>query len=296
MAEPAPTASLPTPAAAAQSDDPWWRRWARKIVGPPRNRVELLQQINAARRVGLIEIDAADMVRGVFETDELQVRDIMIPRAQMVVMEHDWTLSQVQREATDSGHSRFPVVSDSRDEILGILMAKELIDLGSDTNNADPQAAFDFERYVRPAVFVPESKRVNVLLKEFRVSRNHMAVVVDEYGGVAGLVTIEDLLEQIVGDIDDEYDVASGAAILRLEDNRFQVQGLTPVIEFNRYFDAEFSDEEFDTIGGRVTHAFGHVPKRGETLVIGHFQFNIQSADSRRIHQIQVTVLPEAET
>lgn len=268
------------------------RRFGMRLAGPPRNREELVHVLQEAQQGDLLDIDALWMMQGVLNVSELQVRDIMIPRSQMVVVERDANPDEILPMAIESGHSRFPVIGESRDEVVGILLAKDMLRLakeGESMNN------FNMGEVLRPAAFVPESKRVNVMLKEFRASRNHMAVVVDEYGGVAGLVTIEDALEEIVGDIDDEYDQAEGAYILRQDKNRYQVRSLTPVSEFNHYFSCDFSDEEFDTIGGLVMHEFGHMPKRGESVTIERLQFNVQRADSRRIYLFQLVVLPEAE-
>lgn len=261
----------------------WWRRLTQRLAGGPRTREDLNDLLDGAHESGLVDADAASMIRGVFETGQLQVRDIMVPRAQMVVVERDWPLEQLLREVVDAGHSRFPVIGDSRDEIIGILLAKDLLRFTS----SDVET-FDLNRWLRPVAFVPESKRVNVLLKDFRKSRNHMALVADEYGSVAGLVTIEDVLEQIVGEIDDEHDESESAQIQKQDDRRFLVQGLTPIDEFNRYFNAEFSDEDFDTVGGLVMHELGHMPRRGESIQIDRFQFNVQRADSRRVHLLQV--------
>lgn len=269
----------------------WLRQIGMSLAGPPRDRDELVAVLKEAQENGLLDIDALWMMQGVLKVSEQQVRDIMIPRSQMVVVESDAAAVDVLSSAIESGHSRFPVIGESRDEVVGILLAKDMLQLAESGNDGDN---FELGSVLRPAVYVPESKRVNVLLKEFKASRNHMAVVVDEYGGVAGLVTIEDALEQIVGDIDDEYDQAEGANILRQEKNRFLIRSLTPVEEFNEYFETEFSDEDFDTIGGLVVHEFGHMPKRGETTIIDRFQFNVQRADSRRIHLFQMTILPEA--
>lgn len=272
-----------------QRNNGWLRQLGQSLAGPPRDREELIAILDQARRNNLLDADALWMMQGVLGVSQIQVRDVMVPRSQMVVVERAAKPAQILPVVLESGHSRFPVIGESRDEVAGILLAKDMLKLAPEDEAAD----FDLARVLRPAVFVPEAKRVNVLLKEFRASRNHMALVVDEYGGVAGLVTIEDALEQIVGDIDDEYDQAEGAPILRQESNRFLVRSLTPVEEFNRYFGSGFSDEEFDTIGGLVMHEFGHMPKRGEAVVIGRFQFNVQRADSRRIHLFQLTVLPE---
>ena len=254
-----------------------------------RSREDLLGLLQAAREDNLLDADAADMIRGVLATSQLQVRDIMVPRAQMIVLERIWPLERLLREVVDTGHSRFPVIGDSKDEVVGILLAKDLLRFTA--NVPDYEAGtFDLRRTLRPAVFVPESKRVNVLLKDFRKSHNHMAIVADEYGGVAGLVTIEDVLEQIVGEIADEFDESESAHILKQDDRHYLVNGLTPIAEFNRYFDARFSDEEFDTVAGLVMHRMGHMPRRGEGIRIGRFQFNIQRADSRRIHLLQVAL------
>lgn len=244
----------------------WWRRLTQRLAGGPRTREDLNELLDGAHESGLVDADAASMIRGVFETGQLQVRDIMVPRAQMVIVERDWPLEQLLAEVVESGHSRYPVIGDSRDEIVGILLAKDLLRF---TSSEAPD--FDIARWLRPAAFVPESKRVNVLLKDFRKSRNHMALVADEYGGVAGLVTIEDVLEQIVGEIDDEHDESESAQILKQDDRRYLVQGLTPIADFNQYFGAEFSDEDFDTVAGLVMHELGHMPRRGESIQIDRF-------------------------
>lgn len=266
----------------------WLQRLARRFGGGGvRTREDLLELLRQASNLQLLDADALTMFQGILETAETQVRDIMVPRAQMTFVERIWPLDKLIREVVESGHSRFPVIGESRDEIVGVLLAKDLLRFSS----SDAQN-FDIARWLRPVQFVPESKRVNVLLKEFKRGRNHMAIVVDEYGGVAGLVTIEDVLEQIVGEIDDEYDEAEGARILKQDERRFLVAGLTPLEEFNEYFQTDFPTEEFDTIGGLVTHRFGHMPKRGESLRIDPFSFNVQRADSRRVHLLQVTLSP----
>lgn len=269
----------------------WWHRLTQRMGGALRTREDLLELLQEARSANLMDADALTMFQGVLETAETQVRDIMVPRAQMVVVERDWALDQLLRVVVESGHSRFPVIGDSKDEIVGILLAKDLLKFTSTVPGFNA-GTFDLGRMLRPVAFIPESKRVNVLLKDFRKGRNHMALVVDEYGGVAGLVTIEDVLEQIVGEIDDEYDEAEGALILKQDERRYMVNGLTPIEDFNEYFGSEFSDEEFDTVGGLVMHSFGHMPKRGESLRIGRFSFNVQRADSRRLHMLQVTIAP----
>ncbi|MFI4978841.1 MAG: HlyC/CorC family transporter [Nevskiales bacterium] len=267
----------------------WWRRLTQRMARSPQSREDLMGLLQAAREDNLLDSDAADMIRGVFDTSQLQVRDIMVPRAQMIVLEQTWSLDRLLREVVEAGHSRFPVIGDSKDEVVGILLAKDLIKFTANVPGFEV-GTYDLRRWLRPAVFVPESKRVNVLLKDFRKGHNHMAIVADEYGGVAGLVTIEDVLEQIVGQIDDEFDESESAHILKQDDRHYLVNGLTPVGEFNSYFNADFSDEEFDTVAGLVMHGFGHMPRRGESLRIDRFQFNVQRADSRRVHLLQVAL------
>lgn len=266
----------------------WWRRVTQAFVHAPQTREELMAVLTEAREAELLDADALAMFKGVLETAETQVRDIMVPRAQMVVIEAEAALTTVIATVVESGHSRYPVIGDSRDEVLGILLAKDLLRFAREAGDGAHEP-FDLRALLRPAVFVPESKRVNVLLKDFKRGRNHMAVVVDEYGGVAGLVTIEDVLEQIVGEIDDEYDEAEAALILRQDERRFLVSALTPIEAFNEYFSAQLPDDEFDTIGGLVVHHFGHMPRRGESLSLAGFSFNVQRADSRRLHLLQVT-------
>ncbi len=283
----------------------WWRKLTQSLAGGPQTREDLLSILHAAREQQLVDSDALLMIQGVLDTSELQVRDVMVTRGQMAVVERDWSLDQIVPVVVESGHSRFPVTGDSRDQIVGILLAKDLLRFTSTVTGVDastprqphPEAGFDIGRLLRPVAFVPESKRLNVLLKEFRGSRNHMAVVVNEYGGISGLVTIEDVIEQIVGEISDEHDESETAKIQKQDERRYLVQGLTPVAEFNQYFQqfgAEFPTEEFDTVGGLVIHRFGHMPRRGESVKIGRFGFNVQRADTRRVHLLQVTVMPEA--
>ena len=265
----------------------WWRRVTQRLAGGPRTRDDLLELLRDAREAELIDNDAMSMFEGIVQTTEMHVRDVMVPRAQMVIVEAEWTLDKIFEVVIESGHSRFPVIGDSKDEVVGILLAKDLLKFSS---NVPAPGTFDIARLVRPATFVPESKRLNILLKEFRRSRNHMALVVDEYGGIAGLITIEDVLEQIVGEIDDEYDEAEGARILKQDERRYLVSALATIEEFNAYFGTQFPTDEFDTIGGYVLHQFGHMPKRGESTRIERYSFNVQRADTRRVHQFLVTV------
>lgn len=262
-----------------------WLDWlSHAISGEPQNRAELLDLLRDAQYRNLLDADALAMIEGALQVGDMQVRDIMVPRAQMVVIEEDLPPEEFVRAVIESGHSRFPVIGDSRDEVRGILLAKDLL-----AYFADPaEGRLDLDDIMRPVVYIPESKRLNVLLREFRASRNHMAVVVDEYGGVAGLVTIEDVLEQIVGEIDDEHDIDEGDYIRPFGKGEYTVKALTPIEDFNEYFDKEFSSTEFDTIGGLVVKAFGHMPGRGESQEIGGMRFQVLRADNRRVHLLRV--------
>jgi len=251
----------------------------------PDNREELLDVLRAAYERSLLDADALSMIEGVMQVSEMQVREIMIPRAQMDVVDIDAAHEQILPYVIETAHSRFPVVDGERDNVIGILLAKDLLRLCTGEN-------INLREILRPAVYVPESKRLNVLLREFRSSRNHIAIVVDEYGGVAGLVTIEDVLEQIVGDIEDEYDYdESEDNILQEKGNLYRVKAQTEIADFNETLGSQYSDEEFDTIGGLVVHAFGHLPKRGESVEIDDFRFQVTRADSRRIHTLLVSPL-----
>jgi magnesium and cobalt transporter len=260
----------------------WLRRLTRE---GPRDRVELVEMLRAAARGGMIDADALAMIQGVLRVADLHVRDIMVPRSQMVVLERDSEPQSLLPAVVESGHSRFPVIGDDRDQVVGILLAKDLLRYFAE----GASGAFDIREVLRPAAFVPESKRLNVLLKEFRVSRNHMAIVVDEYGGVSGLVTIEDVIEEIVGEIADEYDTDEDQTIRREGDRQFVVLALTRVQEFNDFFSMRFSDEEYDTIGGLVMHQFGRLPRRGEAVTMDGIEFKVLRADRRRIDQLRVT-------
>ena len=270
----------------------FFQKLSRVFLNHPENRDELLSVLKKSQKSNLFDLEALTMIVGVRQVDEIQVRDIMIPRSHMVVLEEENSYEEMLPVVINPGHSRFPVIGDGRDEIVGILLAKDLLRYSNQESRRD----FEIKDVLRSPSFVPESKRLNVLLKEFRFSRNHMAMVIDEYGGVAGLVTIEDVLEQIVGDIDDEHDVEDIGNIRRLGVSRYSVKALTPVDEFNDYFKSDFSDEDFDTLAGLVMTHLGHLPKRGESVVIDRFLFKIMSADSRRIKHLQVLLLPAART
>ncbi|NTV96183.1 MAG: CBS domain-containing protein [Thiobacillus sp.] len=251
----------------------------------PDNREELLDLLRAAYDNNLLDADALSMIEGVMQVSEMQVREIMIPRAQMDVVDINDPHDEILRFVLETAHSRFPAVDGERDNVLGILLAKDLLRLyaGEDVN---------LREMLRPAVYVPESKRLNVLLREFRSSRNHIAIVVDEYGGAAGLVTIEDVLEQIVGDIEDEYDYDEDEDnILQESDHTWRVKAQTEIADFNEIVGAEFSDGEFDTVGGLVVNAFGRMPKRGELIDIDNYRVRVTRADSRRLHTVVVEKL-----
>lgn len=268
----------------------WWADFLGKFGTNKDERAYLLEQLQQAQARGVINMEALSMIEGVFQVSEMRVRDIMVPRAHVVVLQEDMTVEDMLPTIANSGHSRFPVVDESLDEIVGILLAKDLSRYSDEKSRSD----FDLKDILRPAVFVPESKRLNVLLKDFRTSRNHMAIVIDEYSGVSGLVTIEDVLEQIVGEIDDEHDAADVTNIRRHGFHRYSIRGLTPISEFNAFFDTDLSNDQFDTIAGIVTHEIGHLPERGEEVTIGRYLFKVISANSRRINNLQVTLLPDS--
>ncbi|WP_075180677.1 CNNM family magnesium/cobalt transport protein CorC [Pantoea sp. 1.19] len=253
--------------------------------GEPKNREDLLELIRDSEQNDLIDPDTRDMLEGVMDIAEQRVRDIMIPRSQMVTLKRSQTLDECLDVIIESAHSRFPVISEDKDHVEGILMAKDLLPFMR--SDAD---AFSMEKVLRPAVVVPESKRVDRMLKEFRQQRYHMALVIDEFGGVSGLVTIEDILELIVGEIEDEYDDEEESDIRQLSRHAYTMRALTPIEDFNEVFGTHFSDDEVDTIGGLVMQGFGHLPARGESIDIDGYQFKVAMADSRRIIQVHVKI------
>ena len=268
----------------------WLKRLGAAFSGEPTTRGDVLEFLRDAEAEGLLDADTVRMMEGAIAVSELTVGDVMIPRAQMTMIQIDQPMREVIATAVESGHSRFPVHGEDKDEILGILLAKDLLK----TVVAD--APVSLHDLLRPAFLIPESKRLDLLLREFRLSRNHMAIVIDEYGGVAGVVTIEDVLEQIVGDIDDEHDEAEEgqAQIAAQPDGQYVVDALTPIDDFNERFGADFNDDEYDTIGGLVTAAIGHLPEAGEELTMGRFVFRVANADARRVHAFHVGVLGDA--
>jgi magnesium and cobalt transporter len=274
----------------------WLRRLIESLSGEPRDLEHLGEMLTGARDRGLIDADVLAMLEGVLQVSEIQVRDVMVPRSQMVVVSRDDPPEKILPAVIESGHSRFPVVGEDRDDVAGILLAKDLLRYFSEGGETN----FDIRECLRPAVFIPESKRLNVLLKEFRVSHNHMAIVVDEYGGVSGLLTIEDVLEQIVGDIGDEYDIDDAEGIRKEAERTFSVPALTRIEDFNATFGTRFSDDEADTIGGLILHELGRMPRRGEAIEIGGLELKVTRSDRRRIESLRVTTprdleLPPAE-
>ena len=269
----------------------WLERLSSAFSGDPTSREDLVAILRDAQSDGLIGGDTLRMMEGALTVAELTVGDVMVPRAQMISLPVDGRFLDLMKLVVESGHSRFPVHGDNKDEILGILLAKDLL-RGVVADNGPGS----IRELLRPAVLIPESKKLNLLLKEFRLSRNHMAIVVDEYGGVAGVVTIEDVLEQIVGEIDDEHDEAEdGASLIAVQaDGQYVVDALTPIDDFNERFGADFPDDEYDTIGGLVTSAIGHLPEAGEELTLGRFAFRVAKADARRVHAFHVGILAES--
>lgn len=268
----------------------WTKRIASAFSSEPRDREALKQLLNETHQRGVLDADALAMMEGALEVSEMQVRDAMVSRSQMVVIPRDGTLEEFLPRILESGHSRFPVIGENRDEIEGILLAKDLL-----RHYANGGQEFNLIEVLRPAVLIPESKRLNLLLRDFRLSRNHMAIVVDEYGGVSGLITIEDVLEEIVGEIDDEHDEEEVAPITELGQNRYTVQALTPIEDFNEKFTCELSDEDYDTVGGLVMAEFGRVPECGELVVLDkRFEFCVTVADSRRVFTLELNVLNPA--
>lgn len=268
------------------SQKTWLGKLAQAFSDEPKTRADLLADLKDAADENVLDQEALSIIEGAMQVSDQQVRDVMIPRSQMVVVESDLTPKEFLPIIISSAHSRFPVIGENPDDILGILLAKDLLPLilGGNLEN------FDITQHLRKPTYIPESKRLNVLLKEFRATRNHMAIVVDEYAGISGLITIEDVLEQIVGEIEDEHDAEEDDGNIKpFDENGYIVKALTPIEDFNEFFDVGMPDDEFDTIGGIVTQQFGHLPRKEETVQIDEFHFKILSADNRRIRLLQVT-------
>lgn len=265
-------------------------RLSSMLLRKPEDREQLIELLHSAYERNLLDADALSITEGALAASEISVREVMVPSAQMEVVDVEDPLDEIIAQVNRTAHSRFPVIDGKRDNVIGLLLAKDLLRLQT-------VAKFDLRSWLRPVVFIPESKRLNVLLREFRVSHNHMAVVVDEYAGVSGLITIEDVLEQIVGDIEDEYDFdEADDNILREHSGRFRVKAQTGIEDFNSHFGTKFGNEECQTVGGLILNHLGHVPKRNESIEFGGFHFRVLRADSRRLYTLLVSPAPDAET
>ncbi|TNF98807.1 MAG: CBS domain-containing protein [Gammaproteobacteria bacterium] len=265
----------------------WLDRLSQAFACEPQDRDELKEALRLACDHGLLDAETLAMIEGALQVSEMRVRDIMVPRIQMVVIQRDAPIKTILKVIVESGHSRFPVIGEDVDEVVGILLAKDVLAFFSDENETE----FNIRECLRPVSYIPESKRLNVLLAEFRASRNHMAIVVDEYGGVSGLITIEDVVEQIVGDIDDEYDTDIGDNIFQHANDIFTVRAQTSIREFNEAFNVDFTDIDYETIGGMIMHELGHMPKRGEELTFENIRFKVLRADNRRVYLLKIILL-----
>ena len=270
-----------------EQEKSWLEKLSRALAGEPTSRSELLQLLRSAEQRELLDGEALRIIEGALTVSEMQVREVMVPRAQVVFVRLDESPEEFLPTVIGSGHSRFPVLGEGQDEVVGILLAKDLLALAM----KDRTQKFNLRDSLRPCTAVPESKRLDVLLQEFRSTRNHLAVVYDEYGGVCGIVTIEDVLEQIVGDIEDEYDFEEEGFIHQHARGEYTIKALTPIEDFNEHFSVDFSDDEFGTIGGLVTNAFGHLPQRDEQVTVEHFSFKVLNADGRRVHLMEMQII-----
>ncbi len=266
------------------SQKSWIERIGQIIGSEPRSRDDLLAILREAEGRRLVDKYALKMLEGVLQVSEQRARDVMVPRKKMIVVKKNESLEDIYAKVIEFGHSRYPVISEDKSQVVGVLLTKDLLVHALERKNTP------IEELMRPATVVPESKRLNVLLKEFRANRSHMAIVVDEYGAVAGIITIEDVLEQIVGEIEDEHDYADEEYITQRKENEFIVQALTPLEDFNEYFSTDFNTEEFDTIGGFIVGRLEHMPKKGEKVEQGQFRFEVLRADGRRVHQLKLKI------
>ncbi len=280
-----PSSTAGSPQEKESDNKTWLEKIGHALVGEISTTEQVMELLTDAQVRQVISSDSLSMIEGVLDVSEMQVREIMIPRSHMSVLKLDEPLNEILETIISSAHSRFPVIGENRDDIEGVLLAKDLLPFCLKGN----QEQLEIKDILRPAVIIPESKRLNVLLKDFREYRNHIAIVVDEYGGVSGLVTIEDVLEEIVGEIEDEYDVEEEKNIQVCSDGVFSVNSLTPIDDFNEFFNSHFSDDEYETIGGVLMNAFGHMPDEGEKIELDGFLFKIIKADQRRIYLINVT-------
>ncbi|MBP9723063.1 MAG: CBS domain-containing protein [Gammaproteobacteria bacterium] len=267
----------------------WQKKFAHRIIRyffkkRLKTSQQLLSILEEANQHDVLSLEALNMIEGVLQVSDMQARDIMVPRSQMVVLDIDSPIEEVLPQMIESGHSRFPVIGEDRDEVLGTILAKDLLPF-----ILQKDKKINIKELLRPAMVIPESKRLNILLKEFRLNRHHMAIIANEYGGISGLLTIEDILEQIVGDIEDEFDPHEENNIIKISENVYHVQALTPILEFNEYFNTDLDDTEFDTIGGVVLNSFGHMPSKNESLVIDGYKIKILNADKRRIRLLKIS-------
>lgn len=260
------------------------KRIGHALIGEISDKSRLMEILREVQSRNVISSETLSMIEGVMEVTDMQVREVMIPRSQMIVIKHDASADDILACIIESAHSRFPVIGDNRDDIEGIILAKDMLNFFAKEDHRN----LDLKEYMRPAVFIPESKRLNDLLRDFRANRNHMAMVVDEYGGVSGLVTIEDVLEEIVGEIEDEHDVEEDSNITSQGEGVYTVQALTEIDEFNEFFKSDFNNDKFETIGGIIMNAFAYMPQRGEEIELGNFLFKITRADHRRIYSLRV--------
>ncbi len=272
---------------ASETQRSWLKRISRLFITEPKDRNELILLLRELERKSILDVETLSLIEGAMQVSEMQVREIMIPRSQMIIINADDQPETFLPQVLESAHSRFPVVGEKLDDVLGILLAKDLLALSQEALKN-----FVIKDVLRPATFIPESKPLNILLREFRNTRNHMAIVVDEYGGVAGLVTIEDVLEQIVGDIEDEHDYDSDDSYIKpIKSHLFHVNAITPLKEFNEQFNTAFSDDEFDTIGGVILQKFGRLPRRLEAITVDGIQYKVLHADNRRIRLLQIKTM-----
>ena len=279
------------PSTSGSAPKGWLERLSQALSGEPRNREELIEELRSAKRKGLLDSETLAMLEGAMSVADKHARDIMVPRAQMVSIPIDASFADMLQIVVESGHSRFPLHGEDQDDIHGILLAKDLLKCVAAQN-----LPCDARTLRRPVVLVPESKRLNVLLRDFKANRQHMAMVVDEYGGIAGLVTIEDVLEEIVGEINDEHDAEDKpeSLIQPLSEGTWTVQALTPIDEFNEHFGTRFSDDDSDTVGGLVTQSLGHLPEQGDSVELDGWKFEVSQADNRRVHLLNVRVAEQA--
>ncbi len=263
----------------------WFEKLSLALSGEPSSRGQLIELLRSSERRNLLDAEALDIIEGALLVSDMQAREIMIPRTQVVFVQLEMSVDEILPVVIESGHSRFPVTTENPDDVVGVLMAKDLLPLAM----KEKGSRFKMRDLLRPCTAIPESKRLNILLEEFRTARNHLAVVYDEYGGVSGIITIEDVLEQIVGDIEDEYDFDEEDFIKQDSENSYTVKALMSILDFNEHFQCEISHEEFDTVGGMIIHNLGHLPEQGEQAKVGGFDFKVMSADSRKIKLLQMT-------